>query len=532
MSPGPGSRAASTGGRGGPGLWVDVALRLALVVLACLFLNAGLMWLLVQEVQLSVRLDSCQSVGQALAATIAQAVPHDGLERATGSVLGRFRADRTGIEEIYVVDPSVRPVAAPIGDPPRAMDAGLREALLGRERHVSVERSLLPFSSFTGAGGGPVVVVTEPIVSSGAVVGALRIRWPIQGQTFLESPVGFLLAYTLFTGLLIWIAGYLLLRRKLVEPVRAVLEGTRRIADGDFTYRVEVRAAREVQDLVQALNEMARSLAAYRESTTDQVHRLEEANKALARAQDQVIQAARLAGVGRLAAGIAHEVGNPLAAVVGFVDILRNNPEDTALVRDLLERVQKETTRIHGILRELLDVARPGPGVVVDCSVEDILREAVELMRHQPSFRGLDVTLRCASAVPRVRVDPEKLHQVLVNLLINAADAAGEGGHIHVLVECKEPPQAGEGGMVRVVVSDDGPGFPQEVLSRVFEPFVTTKEPGRGIGLGLATSLAIVQRFGGSISVGNQAGGGACVTVELPWAPDRASLGCDERELA
>lgn len=488
------------------GLWAEIGLTLAVIALAALVLNGGLLWLVVREVQVNARAQTARALASSVAGVLTEAGSGAEREIRYKAVFANLRREDLEVLELYVADMSMRSLASVRGEPPRTLDAGFREAFFGRTPHVTIGDRFSHRASVT---------VTQPVSSAGQVVAALRLTVPVEAATAVESPLGLLFLQTVFSGSIIGLAGYLLLRQRFVEPVQKLLDGTRRIASGDFTHRVDVQAAREIMDLTRSLNDMAASLGRFREETGTQVKSLEEANRALALAQQQVLKSARLASVGRLSAGIAHEIGNPLAAVVGYVEILRQSPDDADLARDLVERIHREVGRIHRIVGELLANARPVAGRPAPSDIRGVLDGAIAAVAGRSFFRDIRIIVEADEELPTLLVDAEKLHQVFVNILLNAADAMRGAGVIRIVVRSWSEEK---GDLVRVGFHDSGAGFSQEALEHLFEPFFSTKGPGEGFGLGLVTSLSIVESFSGSLTVGNRPEGGALVEVELPCA--------------
>jgi two-component system NtrC family sensor kinase len=501
-----------------PALWADVALTLALVTLAALVLNAGLFWLVMRQAQQDDRVTMAEQFASYVALALESEVRASPDEPRYRQVLNRFEVQDLDVVELYLVDQGLNTLASVRGKPPRTHDVGFRTAFFSRKPHVGLQDRLSTR---------PLVVVTWPVSPVGPPVAALRLVMPMSGGSLLESQPVFLLVYLLSTGLVITLAGYVLLRRRLVVPIQQLRRGTARIAAGEFEHRVEVDASSELVALTASLNHLAESLQTYRQRTGDQVERLEEANRALAQAQEDLIRTARLASVGQLAAGIAHEVGNPLAAVVGYVDLLRaewasESGADSPLVSDLLKRTSRELDRIHHILRDLIDYARPSRDGSGEASVEGTLRETLSTLGYQPGFRELELDIEIEAGLPPVAIQPGKLHQVLVNLLLNAADAMEGRGRLSVAARR-------ERGRVCLTVRDRGPGLEPEVERHLFEPFFTTKPPGSGVGLGLATSQSIAQSVGGELLAANHPEGGAVFTVVLPLTSRGDQEGRQER---
>jgi two-component system, sporulation sensor kinase E len=224
--------------------------------------------------------------------------------------------------------------------------------------------------------------------------------------------------------------------------------------------------------------------------------------------QDEILRTLRFADLGRMAAKIAHEIRNPLGAIVNSIAALRQALP--AGDRRLLNIVTEEADRLNRILTDVLMFARPAPGMANACDVIELIDATVELFsRDGKAHGGHAVRVHCPRALPLVHVDPNQMRQVLWNLLANAVDAAGGKGAIDVdVVDRRKPPS------VLISITDDGPGVADR--ARVFEPFYTTKT--QGTGLGLAIVAQIVRDHGGGVDVRNVAGRGACFTVSLPVA--------------
>ncbi|MCA9582158.1 MAG: HAMP domain-containing protein [Myxococcales bacterium] len=328
------------------------------------------------------------------------------------------------------------------------------------------------------------------------------------------SPVfNLLLLYFGVTGGGILLLAYLVLTYLIVRPLEKVTQASERLASGSPFVSVPERGAAETVRLAVAFNEMARQLKAERSNLQRRLAELEKTTSELSVAQEQLIRSEKLASVGRLSAGVAHEIGNPLAAILGMLEILESGGTEPAEQREFLARIQSETERIHKIIRNLLDYSRrsddqEGPS---EADLGAVVEDAVRLIAPQKDLRKVTMERRIAEDLPLAPIDAEQLTQVVLNLLLNAADAiAGEGT---IVVDVYKDDD--EGRLV-LAVSDTGPGFDPQVIEHMFEPFVTTKPAGEGTGLGLAVCHTIVDRVRGTIVAHNLPEGGARMEVRLP----------------
>jgi len=272
----------------------------------------------------------------------------------------------------------------------------------------------------------------------------------------------------------------------IARPVKRLQEGAARLAAGDLETRIEVEGADEFGALARQFNAMT---AALREH------------------QERLVQSEKLAGIGRLAAGVAHEINNPLGVILGYTRLLAKRAEGPLL--EDLGVIESETLRCKEIVEGLLDLSRPMKVAPERVDLRRICDEVIERLRESRLLEGVEVTVRGSG---EVEGQPLRLRQVVLNLVKNAAEAAGKGGRVEVQVRS-------EGGAVEVAVGDNGPGLREaeaEAQSRLFEPFYTTKPTGTG--LGLAVSRAIAQAHGGDVSAGRSALGGALFTLRVPRA--------------
>lgn len=261
-------------------------------------------------------------------------------------------------------------------------------------------------------------------------------------------------------------------------------------------------------NLVQAVVELGDALIAERQTSQRRLAELSVNAEQKARLQAELVAADRLATIGKLAAGVAHEVGNPLSGILGYLTVLRMRADGAPATLEVLERIEDEVKRIDGIVRGLLEMGRPSRGKAQPIDVKPLLEGCVKMVTSMKENAGVRFEVTCPDAA-FLRAEPGPLAQVLVNLLLNGCQAVGGRGTVSVHVGV-------EGGAATIRVEDDGPGIPTDVLPKLFTPFFTTKAPGQGTGLGLAVSRHLLGQFDGKLTAENRPAGGARFTVSLP----------------
>ncbi|HOC99832.1 MAG TPA: ATP-binding protein, partial [Myxococcota bacterium] len=225
-------------------------------------------------------------------------------------------------------------------------------------------------------------------------------------------------------------------------------------------------------------------------------------------AQTTLIRAEKLASVGQLAAGVAHEIGNPVGIILGMSDVLRQGGSSPEEVQRFSDEIHKATMRVDQTIRELLTFARPVRDEGARADVRQVVESTVKLVQTHKSFRNVMVCIDIGEECPVAEIRPSQLQQVLLNLFLNAAAAMNGEGRIEVSCRCEDR-------RLSIAVRDFGPGIPEKDLQRIFDPFFTTKPPGEGTGLGLAMSSQIVEIYGGEIEAESRIGEGAVFTVKL-----------------
>ena len=349
----------------------------------------------------------------------------------------------------------------------------------------------------------------------------LRVQLPDGSDQGSRRLARLLLFYLALTGFCVALFTYVLLTHLIVRPLERLTSTAEQFAQGALHLLAEERGSAEAVRLARTFNRMATLLRAERKALTDRLAELTRTTHELESTQRQLIHGEKLASVGRLAAGVAHEIGNPLTAIAGLVELLRSGDLSEAQTREFLARIAGETERVDGIIRDLLDFARqesPRDELQQRCDLRSAIEDAVSLLRPQKASREVHIDVGVSPELGEVVGARAKHTQVLLNLLMNALDALqGRAGQIQIRAQQQDERS------VLLWVQDDGPGIPTEIAEHLFEPFCTTKPPGQGTGLGLAVSHTIVESLGGSIRAYNAAQGGACFELRLPLAPAQAA---------
>jgi two-component system NtrC family sensor kinase len=331
-------------------------------------------------------------------------------------------------------------------------------------------------------------------------------------------------------GVLLLAAGVSLVARVLVvKPVAALVRGTEDVSRGDLTRAITVAHRDELGILASSFNEMTRSLASARDELqllADTLeHQVEERTAELKSAQAQLIQSEKLSSLGKLAASIAHEINNPLAGILVYAKLLIRIQEDhdtsekarASALRNL-KLVQRETERCTAIVRNLLDFARQRPLALKQVDIVSAITEALSLIEHQMQMQGVALLKRFEGA-GLVEADFGQLRQAFVNIALNASDAMAKGGGtLEVSTRL-----VADGRMVEIVFADTGVGIPPDHLTKILDPFFTTKE--KGTGLGLSVVYGIVERHKGTLDIKSQLGTGTRVTIRLPIVDASAVAG-------
>jgi two-component system NtrC family sensor kinase len=393
----------------------------------------------------------------------------------------------------------------------------------GDPHAVEVERAALqdlrpgnPISLRRSTAQGDATYTYAPIAGPRAAAVELKQSLAAEGQHIRDTVVQ-TAALTLLLGvtcaLLMAALGYALIG----EPIRLLVDKARRVGRGDLSGDLHLPQRDEISELAEEMNAMCARLAAAQAKAASEA-------EARVKALEQLRHADRLTTVGKLAAGLAHELGTPLNVITGRSQIIcEAGPGDGELVPASARVIGDQAARMTDILRQLLDFARRRPAQKTPTPVAVVVRQSVDLLQAMARKRGVSLEL-AAEVEPVAAVDPAQLQQALANLIVNAVDAMPGGGAVTIGVSqelVRAPPDAGgaQTDCARIDVADSGQGIAPQALPHIFEPFFTTKEVGEGTGLGLSVTYGIVQEHRGWIEVASEPGRGSRFSIFLPREP-------------
>lgn len=365
---------------------------------------------------------------------------------------------------------------------------------------------------------GAAIIRMNRVVRNGAVVGNAGLVLSLSAEKArLERSRQLFMAYFAIDFILLLGFGSFILSRIVVTPISRLLSATEKITGGQYGQRVRVSGSAEMARLAESFNDMSSTLFQKEQEANVHVAALEKANKDLRQAREEAIRTEKMASIGLLAAGMAHEIGTPLASIMGYAELVAGEPLDNGTIRDYARRISNDCGRIDRIVRGLLDYARPRSSVIEPCDIRELVMTTIEMLKHQGAFKGVSVSTASDGQVPHACVDPHQLQQVLINLILNSRDAVPSDGKILIRVKgALKESGTGQADGIRIEVLDNGCGISEEHVGRIFDPFFTTKSPGKGTGLGLAISARIIEGFGGKISLQSKQGTGTCFSIWLP----------------
>ena len=373
------------------------------------------------------------------------------------------------------------------------------------------------------------LTLAAPLLKKGEIIGGICIVLPLERvyQALRNSQQIFLVYLFINLIILTFIGIHRISKLYLLPLARLAKRAEDYKEDDDLLFSVR-KEDNELSRLSKSLNIMLKRISADKEKLRSTVLSLEEANVELKKAQKEIIRAEKLASVGRLSAGIAHEIGNPIGIVIGYLELLKQADITEAEKEEYIQRTEQEIERINTIIRQLLEVSRPSNTGRTAVAVHDLIHDMADVLRVQPLISSIKLSLNLNAAEHTVWADSNQLRQVFLNLIINAADAITSedkkaSGELKISTELKngtDPVAKPSPVYLEISFADDGPGIAPESLGNIFDPFFTTKEPGKGTGLGLSVSFMIVESLGGKMTGISGEIRGTTMIISLPLYKD------------
>jgi two-component system NtrC family sensor kinase len=322
-----------------------------------------------------------------------------------------------------------------------------------------------------------------------------------------------MLMFTVIVFLVISITLSVSIRRYVSRPVRELVKATKRVAEGDLDSPISIKGEDEIAQLASSFSQMTSDLKKADDKLVEWGKTLEqkvhERTEELRNKENQLIQSDKVASLGKLAAGVAHEINSPLTGVLTYSSLLLKAKKEGDPDREDLEVIVNETNRCKKIVKGLLDYARQTAPQKTLCDANEVVDKSIDLISHQATLQSVRIDRKFKPDLPKIMIDVGQVQQVLINILLNAIEAMPQGGTLTVSTGMDDR-------MVALRFADTGSGIPEDVLPKIFDPFFTTKEQGRGTGLGLSVSFGIIERHRGKLEVKSKVGKGTTFTVKLP----------------
>ncbi len=343
------------------------------------------------------------------------------------------------------------------------------------------------------------ITAYEPIRNiSGKIIGILYVG--ILEKEFVDlkkRTVWIFLSITLVGVIIAMVVSYIL-ASSVTKPVRLLAAAVQQLAEGDFAQKVDVKSRDEIGELGKTFNFMAFSIKERDEQLKQHTQHI-------------VMKSERLAMIGQLAAGVAHEINNPLGGILVYSHLVLEDPSIQGLAKENVEKIVNESTRCKKIVKGLLDFARQTKPEKKLTNVNEVLRSTLSLVEKQALFQNIELSYAFESNLPMIEIDTPQIQQVFMNMIINAAEAMDGKGKLITRTKFSK-----DNRYVDIEFADTGCGISQENMKKLFEPFFTTKEVGYGTGLGLAISYGIIGRHDGNIDVQSEEGKGTTFVIRLP----------------
>ena len=369
------------------------------------------------------------------------------------------------------------------------------------------------------------LILSAPLIKDGKTIGGIGIVLPLESvyQALRNSQRMFLIYLFINLIILTFIGIYRISKLYLQPLARLAQRADDYKADDDLIFAVR-KEDNELSRLSKSLNIMMKRISADKEKLRSTVQSLEDANLELKKAQKEIIRAEKLASVGRLSAGIAHEIGNPIGIVIGYLELLKQADITKDEKKEYIQRTEEEIDRINTIIRQLLEISRPSNSGRMAVAIHDLIHDTADVLRVQPLMSSIELSLNLNADEDTVWADPHQMRQVFLNLIINAADAITSqnketSGKLFISTRLENgthPASQTSAAYLEISFTDDGPGIAKESLGNIFDPFFTTKDPGKGTGLGLSVSFMIVESLGGKMTGVSEEDQGTTMIISLP----------------
>jgi signal transduction histidine kinase len=505
------------------GIQTKIALNLFVVLLLAVVLLLVVAMIAMQHLLVERKLDEADRIATLTAVLLpVSSTPQALSVTPLSNILAASR-----VQQLWLHNAN-RLVRYDLAEAPEPVERRLRQlilrARLAARRQSAVEGPSRPWLSFTGQ----VLLAAIPIKSDTEAAGVtIGVSLPLDDlQAPMEKLRRLLAMYAIVNAVLFTLVGGFQLRRLTWLPLSRLLRRAGTFRPQQLPIFQPEQAGSEFNQLSQALNHMLQHIADEKDRLSATVASLEEANRELKRTQRDMLRTEKLAGIGRLSSAIAHEIGNPIGIILGYVELLKQTEASEAERSDWLGRMETEIQRINRIIRQLLDVSRsPSEEQRVPVAVHPLLVEVSDLVRYQPFMARIRVQLELLAQQDVVLAESDRLRQVFLNLSINAADAIrlanrGSDGILSIRTQVTPGGQARDAlppaDWLEISIADNGCGISEESLPSIFDPFFTTKDPGKGTGLGLYVSFRVLEEMGGTIHATSAPNCGTTMVVRLP----------------
>ena len=360
------------------------------------------------------------------------------------------------------------------------------------------------------------LVISAPIFEKSILSGGVSVVMELENiYIVLRHLQKSLLLYILINTMALTFIGMYRLTRITLKPLKRLLKRADDYHETSDEFFMTSKDNNEFNQLSSALNRMLMRISMDSKQRETIVDDLRKTNRKLLKAQQEIIRAEKLASIGRLSSGLAHEIGNPIGIVLGYLELLKRKDINAQEKEEFIVRTEKEINRINLIIKQLLDFSRPGKGIKKTVIVHPVIEDIAAALRVQPLTVGIKITTDLSAPNHIVEADQEQLRQVFLNLLINAADAVHGRVDAKINIKTQNFLDTEKTCFLKIDFCDNGIGISKEHIDNIFDPFFTTKAPGKGTGLGLSVSFRIIEELGGSMQVSSE-GHGTSLIIFLP----------------